>query len=265
MSKCILCYSHNLSEFYPKTRENDHHKILKCNSCSHIQLSELDYDPFTYYNENKQDDSIFKIADRSKTDFYNMLNNQALNRLKYIDSLIIELITRYDIVNICDNVNIINSMLTSDISNQYFEFFLLVTCFHVLEHIFTPIEFMHNLSKLVCKNGYLVIEVPNQNNALINLSSKYVSNIWYLNAHVSYFTPDKLKYLANLINFTIIKIKGFQRYGLLNFLHWIQYNEPLKLNNTWYNGTPSHQIEEQWINDITNNLISDAIYMILSK
>ena len=82
MSKCILCYSHNLSEFYPKTRENDHHKILKCNSCSHIQLSELDYDPFTYYNENKQDDSIFKIADRSKTDFYNMLNNQALNRQK---------------------------------------------------------------------------------------------------------------------------------------------------------------------------------------
>ena len=49
--KCLICKNNKKSSYYKKTRENDYHKIVKCDKCNHIQLYPLDFNAKEYLDK----------------------------------------------------------------------------------------------------------------------------------------------------------------------------------------------------------------------
>ena len=153
--------------------------------------------------------------------------------------------------------------MNDNIGNKYENRFDLVTCFHVFEHVFKPKNFIKIIQQILNTDGYYCIEVPNQNNELVNLSENYVNKVWYMNCHISYYTPQIFLSLVNNNNTKLIEFKGFERYGLFNFLYWIYYNKPQQGKVDYYNGISTHKIEELWIKNRNNDMTSDSMYAII--
>ncbi len=89
--------------------------------------------------------------------------------------------------------------------NKYSGFFDVITLFHVFEHIENPKEYLINVSKLLKKNGLIMMEVPNIN----SFNARYQKNKWWYvqDMHLFYFSPRSIKkYLASS-GFAKIKVK----------------------------------------------------------
>ena len=80
----------------------------------------------------------------------------------------------------------------------------LVCCRHVLEHIEHPKQFLRDLP--IDKETIVLFEVPN---ALYTLKDKGIWDILY--EHVSYFTPDSLRFLFSSLGFKINELR--QEFG----------------------------------------------------
>lgn len=302
--ECLICKNKKYNFYYKNTRENDHHKIVKCKKCNHIQLYPLDFNAKEYYDHDKQDKSITNIGNRKNEEWLEMVNNQSKRRINYLSEVIKSLLQKKETINICDigggyghfcrnikekygekinvtliepgnsrinkynnnnNIKLIESLINENIIQEHFEEYDIVTCFHVFEHVFEPVKFIKLLKQLVKEDGYYCIEVPNQNNELVKLSEPFKEKVWYLNCHVSYFTPEKLLSLVKDEKNQLIEFKGFERYGLFNFLYWLYYNESQKSRVDYYNGNSLHEIEDIWIEKRNKNMISDSMYVIIQK
>lgn len=104
--------------------------------------------------------------------------------------------------------------------------FDLVTCLQVLEHIENPLTFLKDLAKNLKPNGYLYIEVPNVNDALLTCyKAAGYADFYFREPHVSNFSIDSLKILLRRAGFNGV-FKTVQRYNIINHLHWLLTNSP---------------------------------------
>lgn len=115
--------------------------------------------------------------------------------------------------------------------------FDLITCFQVLEHIEEPIPFLKQLARNLKPGGYLYLELPNLDDALL---SQYdiagYRDFYYREPHVSYFSGTTLKKALGAAGFSG-KIGSVQRYNILNHMHWFLTGKP-QGNFTVANSTP---------------------------
>jgi len=114
------------------------------------------------------------------------------------------------------------------------------------------------------QNGILYLEVPNQNCDLIKLSSYYKNNIWYMKAHVSYFTPNTLTKCLKDAGWENINVLPFERYGYSNWQNWVKNNKPQK-NVTFFDGNIKTEGERIFHMEKNKNLTTDCMYVILQK
>lgn len=92
--------------------------------------------------------------------------------------------------------------LDSDKFNGFFDF---ISLSHVLEHITDPLSALERFSKLMKKNGYLFIDIPNE---LVMLTRAN----FQAKGHLSYFTIDSFKRLVNTHGkFDIMEIRTCNR------------------------------------------------------
>ena len=85
------------------------------------------------------------------------------------------------------------------------EFFDVVFCFHVIEHVTNPVEFVENISKILKTHGKLVIGCPNFDSAM---SRRFGNNFRMLHdkTHCSLFGDRGLSDLLSDFGFQIDKI-----------------------------------------------------------
>lgn len=102
--------------------------------------------------------------------------------------------------------------------------FDVVTMFHVLEHLPDPIRSLREIRDLLSSDGLLIIEVPNHEDWMLSISSAY-TDFYYQDAHAWYFDPQTLRAALNKAGFSAC-IKGIQRYGYRNAIHWLRWGEP---------------------------------------
>tara|TARA_B100000683_G_C12451242_1_gene540210 strand:+ start:387 stop:1271 length:885 start_codon:yes stop_codon:yes gene_type:complete len=292
-----------MDDVYEHTKENDHHKIVKCSSCNHIQLFPLDIDLKEYYDHDKQDKHVINIGNRERDEWLEMVNSQSEQRMAYLSEIIDLLLKTKNEISVCDigggyghfcrnmknkykekvnvtliepgtsrinkylneDITVIESFLNEDLTRAHSQKYDLVTCFHVFEHVFEPKKFIVSLRQLVKNDGYYCIEVPNHNNELLELCETFKKKVWYINCHISYFTPKIFLSLLTDENNILVKMRGFERYGLFNFLYWLYYNEPQKGKVNYFNGKSLHEIEDSWIENRNKNMMSDSIYAIVQK
>ena len=78
------------------------------------------------------------------------------------------------------------------------EFFNMITCFHVLEHLKNPHQSLAEAFRLLKANGVMIVEVPNFG----SLGSRLFKTNWQplqIPTHISHFTPKTLVGLARRV------------------------------------------------------------------
>jgi len=105
--------------------------------------------------------------------------------------------------------------------------FDIITLFHVLEHLPDPIDMLKSLSKRIKRDGRIIIEVPNADDALLKLyENKAFSRFTYWSCHLFLFNIRTLFMLADRSGLKINFIKQIQRYPLSNHLYWLSRGLP---------------------------------------
>ncbi len=101
-----------------------------------------------------------------------------------------------------------------------------ICCFQTLEHLKEPIKFINTIKKYLKKDGKIMIEVPNTNDAMIytyDLPNHF--EFYFHKAHLYYFTEDSLKRL-----FDKTELSGdfhyTQDYNIFNHFNWLMNDKP---------------------------------------
>jgi len=73
---------------------------------------------------------------------------------------------------------------------------------HTFEHVNRPTEILRMWSKLLNKDGHILIEVPDTTYADTSIADEI--DIWFSGLHYSYFNPDNLELLLSTLGFDIV-------------------------------------------------------------
>lgn len=140
----------------------------------------------------------------------------------------------------------------------------IVTMWHVLEHVSNPVTFLKWATELVSPlDGVVCVEVPNVDDELMQLSHAF-RNRNYMIEHISYFSHHTLKTIASMVapEFKVF-IRGYQRYGIFNYFHWIHFKKPQGANPDLFEGQDRWWLEASWRASREESMTSDALFMSL--
>ena len=162
--------------------------------------------------------------------------------------------------------NFIVEPLGVEFSQKYYGSYDMVTMWHVLEHVSTPVTFLKWAFDLVSSDGgILCIEVPNVRDELMLLSSAFRDRN-YMIEHISYFSSHILENVAKKVAPNLkVSIRGYQRYGIFNYFHWIHFNEPQGGNPDLFEGKDRWWLEASWRAAREEAMTSDALFMSLHR
>lgn len=140
--------------------------------------------------------------------------------------------------------------------------FDVVSLFHVLEHVVDPVELIRNAVSHLAPGGMLLIEVPNADDDLLAASSSFADR-WYMMEHVGYFGKDQLADVVRRAvgDTAVLDVVGYQRYGLYNYVSWLEHNAPRGADPDLFEGVDRNWLENLWRTRREEELISDAIYL----
>lgn len=286
--KCILCGHMGgeiISPYHPRDRKELN--VVDCPICHHRQLFPLlsDDELRDEYNEDRTVRSnVVKIAPGS--DFISMKKKFAewtqIHADMYWDTLqkcnyVINLGSGYGFLEeelnkrpnrkfhiegdeigqfridhyVGGTVHNINFM-TDDVPTEMIGKYDVVMGLHLLEHINWPVEYLKKLKPLLSAKGRIIIEVPNLNSYLCELSPEY-NEFFYLYEHVSYFTSTTLPMAFEKAGYTVCATYTKELYSVENHINWIRTGKPFVEYNQMY--LPDPRIE--FINDEYKKIVSD--------
>tara|TARA_B100000579_G_scaffold437522_1_gene467237 strand:+ start:1194 stop:1982 length:789 start_codon:yes stop_codon:yes gene_type:complete len=158
-------------------------------------------------------------------------------------------------------------LLDKNFASEYTQSFEICLCFHVLEHVYDIKDFIRNLFLITKNGGTIIIEVPNEDDDLLRLSSGY-SKIVRFPAHVNSFNQKTLSLLLKTLNEDSYKVEfvPVQRYGFYNYIEWLRYNEKAKISSDDYIPRDEKSwIESIWLEKKSKGMTTDSIMLIIKK
>lgn len=118
-------------------------------------------------------------------------------------------------------------------SNTYpEEFFDLILCWHVIEHVKNPIKFIENIHKILKTHGHLVVSTPNfDSGAARRFKDKY--RMLYDPTHISLFSDFSLKqmledfgFIVDYIDYPFFETEYFTKENLLRLFATSKISPP---------------------------------------
>ncbi len=102
-----------------------------------------------------------------------------------------------------------------------------ITLFHVLEHMFNPIEELQQARRCLADDGLLIIEVPHARDALItHYDLETFRQFTFWSEHLILHTRESLRACVEAAGLRVERIDGMQRYPLANHLYWLRHGKP---------------------------------------
>jgi 2-polyprenyl-3-methyl-5-hydroxy-6-metoxy-1,4-benzoquinol methylase/DNA-directed RNA polymerase subunit RPC12/RpoP len=126
-------------------------------------------------------------------------------------------------------VNILKDQIPDMLQGKYD----LVIALHTLEHINEPVAFLRRMRLLLSDDGRIIIEVPNLDSFLCELSPEY-KEFFYLYEHVSYFTKETLRIALEEAGYHDVIIRSEEIYSLENHMNWMRTGKPFIQYNQMY-------------------------------
>jgi 2-polyprenyl-3-methyl-5-hydroxy-6-metoxy-1,4-benzoquinol methylase len=256
---CMLCNINGPAELVSATLRDDSSgsfKIYRCLSCGHVQLFPLPSPEKNteYYVADSQTRSVMGEVDfsllKSKTAAdqdrrMNWLTSILPPEEKVLDvgcgyGFFVDRMARagfqatgIDIsrerLALATQARLHGTFICSEIDDDFIAShrneFKAVTLFQTLEHIIDPVAYLLQLIELVSPGGFLLIEVPNLGDELLNYETHYRQFYWQ-RAHLSYFDAARLELVLRKAGIKDLTIRGVQRYGLRNLIHWLDEGKP---------------------------------------
>ncbi len=238
--KCYLCGSDNYKVIHNGVRDCESIDVLKCNDCGLVFLSKGIDDINGFYEnsgmrngESVDINSIRRAAYRDDLRRYEFTKNMIENK-NILDfgcgaggyvQLAKQIAARVECV---EPEMLMNRVLSEegfccyqsveDIKKKYD----IITMFHVLEHLENPVGILKMLKDCLNDNGRIIIEVPNADDALLNLyGCSPFEDFSYWSCHLFLFNFDTLKILIKMAGYKIGFMEQIQRYPLANHLYWL--------------------------------------------
>jgi 2-polyprenyl-3-methyl-5-hydroxy-6-metoxy-1,4-benzoquinol methylase len=88
-------------------------------------------------------------------------------------------------------------------------YFHTVVMHHVLEHVYQPVEFMRDVTRILAEDGILIIEVPNGESCDFSLFKGFSYGL-RIPKHVFFYSPQTLVALLRKVgNFEILRVHHF--------------------------------------------------------
>lgn len=246
--KCYLCDGISFKTRPGIVRDNDEIKVIECNQCGLVTLSDFSHISPKHYELGKMHELDNTIEDwlketdsddqrrfemlKSKITGKNLLdfgcgNGGFLNKTKVhtnnsngieLEERVLKYYEKSDL-KIWNSINdvILNSKIRYDI----------ITSFHVFEHLENPIEILKLLIPLMNKDGEIIIEVPSSDDALLTLyNNEPFRNFTYWSQHLFLFNQHTVVDLIKKSGLTLNWVKQIQRYSLSNHLYWLSNGKP---------------------------------------
>jgi SAM-dependent methyltransferase len=234
-------------DFFPKVRDRDDVKVLKCEQSGVIYLSSAHHIEQSYYND-KKGTSYWSSSNREeglKNTYID--DNRRFNQFKelitnktYLDigsglggvldlfkTVAKEVCAVEPQAEIRELLNSIGYKVYNSIENAPAKNINVITLFHVFEHLTDPLGSLKNLHKLLNENGKIIIEVPHAKDILIDtfkLDSFKAFTFW--SEHLILHTRKSLEIFLEAAGYKNISVMGFQRYPLANHLYWLNKGKP---------------------------------------
>ncbi len=255
--KCKICGSSSRDVISAKVRDSNEHSVYNCKECAHVQLFPLPEwsENKNFYSQNKQANWVRPVIDVEK--MRNSLKTDTIRRADFIEKLftkdqkILELGTGYGFFmeemlkrgwniegseigasrrEIAENITgkslfEFDVCVEDDIILQFLNTFDVVVAFQVFEHVLGPVEFLKGIKKLLKPEGKVIIEIPNRDDHMVELSPGY-RNFYFQKAHVSYFNSSDLEKLLAKSGFNAVETHFIQRYSVENAMSWLIANAP---------------------------------------
>lgn len=152
---------------------------------------------------------------------------------------------------------------TNEILNQNLKFDF-VTLFHVVEHFYGPSIEFERIYEILNPGGYLIIETPNSNDALLSFyENEEFQKFTYWSHHPMLHSSKSLSSVVSRNGFRVTSNGGVQRYGLNNHLYWLANGKPGG-HEAWKTWIPT-EIEPLYEQMLVDRMVCDTLWLIAQK
>ena len=253
--KCVLCENTEFEILSNKVRNDLPIKVVKCKKCSLVSLENPIKNAVNYSGEEyrKLHSPVIgkELTPKEMFDFEIRFQEQ---RIKRIQSLlksthrILEIgsSTGHFLFSIKDMVN---EVVGIELNQSHAKFsrdhcklkvydapldqvgleegyFDVIFLFQVFEHIPNPLDFLTLCKKFLKPNGKICVEVPNINDALLQVYKiPSFPEFYYRQPHSYYYSKETLLEIMNKAGFSG-EIRFQQDYSIFNHIHWLLSGKP---------------------------------------
>lgn len=140
-----------------------------------------------------------------------------------------------------------------------------ITLFHCFEHLSAPKMWLEKLSEYLDTNGKLIIEVPNANDALLELyESRAFADFTYWSAHLFLYTQKSLAMVIEDTKKYSIEFAGqVQRYPIANHLMWLANGKPG--GHKHWSFMDSDELTVAYMEKLKELQMCDTLFFVLNK
>lgn len=136
--------------------------------------------------------------------------------------------------------------------------------FHVLEHMRKPVQFLRDIRNLLQPNGYVFVEVPNVQDALLSVyQHQKFAEFYYQTMHCIYFSPKTLEDAFKAAGFSTVELIPKQRYDLSNHMTWLQTGNPGGMGRFSEVFTP--ELENAYASNLKERWVCDTIFGVFRR
>ena len=256
--KCLICNGKNFNLIWNnkiragrKKFTKNKEKIYQCLNCDLVFLDKkrkiLEDSGLTRKLYNK---------DNSINEFFNFNSPRELKKLKFIKNHI-NFKNKDVLESNCGAGIIINNLkktskVTAGLDSLIYKKFLnknkhlyfkdieeiikfkkkfdIILSLSEIEHKYNPILFLNNCKKIIKKNGYIILRIPNFHNIYMLLLKNYFFKYDYRTSHNYYFSEKNLDLMFKKLNFEIYLKKGFNEYSSNHLFTYLKNKKRVPAN-----------------------------------
>jgi len=241
---CYLCNSGSLNVRKGQVRDKPELKVLACSSCGLVTLSSFEHIQANFYEDSgmhgtepvsmdvwlkgtegddqRRFDMLRAILPNKKLLDFGCGAGGFLNKAQFLAATVCGVELEKRVQKYWKNKVVIYPDLPCAVGH-----YDLITAFHVIEHLSDPANMLRILAEKLSKDGRIILEVPNSEDALLTLyDSVAFQHFTYWSQHLFLFNAETLRMLAEKAGLRILTIEQHQRYPLSNHLYWLAQGKP---------------------------------------